>query len=285
MPDVQRRGELKAFLASRRARIPPESVGFVANPRRRSPGLNREQVAELAGVSFKWYTLFESGAPINISHETVAAVCRVLQLDYDETHHVLVLSGLREAPYAPPPPATNPIVMQHILDGFRAGPAAILSPRLDILAVNDLCTRVLGYAMDSPPLERNVLWSFFVCRRRQYVNWEEAASTRVAVFRAHYARHQDDPEFAALIEALRAQSPDFERIWTDLDVTSLQRTLRLIVRNAAGLLAFDGLGLPMDETGDTTVFFYAAADALTTQRLELLKHPQTAVREESLVSA
>ena len=133
---VMRRSELAAFLRSRRERITPEDVGLPGGHRRRTAGLRREEVAQLAGVGVTWYTWLEQGRPIRASAQVLEAVARTLRLDAVERQH---LFRLAEAPDMAPPDHSGPPLrpqVQVVLDGLNPMPASVVTERFDILAWN-----------------------------------------------------------------------------------------------------------------------------------------------------
>jgi transcriptional regulator with XRE-family HTH domain len=133
-----RRAELAAFLRSRRERISPEQAGLPPGPRRRTPGLRREEVAQLAGVGVTWYTWLEQGRPINASIQVLSALSRTLMLDSAEREHLYRLAGLPGAAEQPPGPDSGceqvSAEVQGILDSLVPLPAGILNERFDLLA-------------------------------------------------------------------------------------------------------------------------------------------------------
>lgn len=272
-PPASKREELKRFLTDRRGRIDPESVGFRSSTRRRSRGLTRAQVAELSGVSFKWYTLFESGAADNVSREVVASVSGVLRLDADETEYLLALTGhVHRQAHIPSTPSFT--VAQRIIDDYTGGPAAVIGPRMDLLAINRFVQPVLGYAMSDEALHRNVLFRLFMQRDHPLTpsNWEEMALQHVAVLRANYfASHLEDPGFRFLIELLLRESPEFSSIWAAAGVRSFGgEDPPLQVRHPQfGPLRFDRLGVPFGQLH--YLFFAYAADERTMRCVEELR--------------
>ena len=134
-PDSIRREELGDFLRSRRERILPEQVGLPAGGRRRTPGLRREEVAQLAGVGVTWYTWLEQGRDINVSDQVLEAVARTLMFDNHERAHVMTLAGLGEFETARECQGLPP-TMQLLLDQLDPYPATVLNARHDVLAFN-----------------------------------------------------------------------------------------------------------------------------------------------------
>src|SRR5262245_44476312 len=205
-----RRRELGAFLRSRRERIRPEQVGLRSVRRRRTPGLRREEVAQLAGVGVTWYTWLEQGRDINASAQVLEAVARTLRMDHQERQHLFRLTGI--APLAPDADcAMLPDHLQDVLDQLDPFPALVSSPRFDLLAYN----RAYNYLVDDvdriPPEERNLIWLFFTHPAWLQVcdGWDAAGNYLVAQLRARMATHLDDPMVIALVDGLRAASSEF----------------------------------------------------------------------------
>jgi len=153
-----RRAELAAFLRSRRDRLAPEAVGLPPAPRRRTPGLRREEVAQLAGVGITWYTWLEQGRPINASAEVFDALARALLLDRHERAHLFALAGYADRGGDQVPDAVPPAV-RAVLDGLDPVPARVVNARWDVLGYNRAEAAVMGDYALRPPEERNILSS------------------------------------------------------------------------------------------------------------------------------
>jgi transcriptional regulator with XRE-family HTH domain len=215
-----KRTELAAFLRSRRERISPDDVGLSAGQRRRTTGLRREEVAQLAGVGVTWYTWLEQGRPIHASSQVLDAVARTLQLDAVERQHLFRLAG---APDAAPDGALGPPLapeIQPILDQLSPLPAYVLTERFDVLAFNAGYAALFPRVRDLPPAERNTIATCFAslpcCSA-----YENSAGTRaalVAQLRAAYGRHVGDPAWTGFIKKMEAASPEFTQMWATQDV-------------------------------------------------------------------
>ena len=158
-----RRAELAAFLRSRRERISPEQAGLPPGLRRRTPGLRREEVAQLAGVGVTWYTWLEQGRPINASAQVLGAVAQTLKLDQAERQHLFRLADVPDAaadPAAVPCPQVPPEV-QAIMDGLVPMPACVLNERYDLLGWNEAYAALWPGVTGAAPGERNILWLNF----------------------------------------------------------------------------------------------------------------------------
>ncbi|WP_308164382.1 helix-turn-helix transcriptional regulator [Nonomuraea sediminis] len=213
---MDNRAELGAFLRSRRARLKPEDarLGSGYGKRRRVPGLRREELAQLAGVSVDYYTRFEQGRNGGVSDSVIDAVAAALQLTEAERAHLYNLAR----PSARPPARQTPSPGQlRLLAGMAEIPAYLVGRRTDILAWNPLYAELLGSAT---AVRRNTAWLVFLDEqvRARYVNWEVKARNVVAYLRRDHGRHPGDAAFAALIEELSAGSADFRRLWAEQEV-------------------------------------------------------------------
>lgn len=227
-----RREELSAFLKSRRARITPEDVGLPAGSRRRTPGLRREEVAQLAGVGVTWYTWLEQGRDINCSVQVLDAIARALALDGAEHSH---LYRLADVPTAPVAMVAEPIheEIQTILDHLNPLPAILMSAKYDVLANNSTYSVMYPTFMTG---SRNVLRKAFLgaecCTPYPSYSHPDHLARMVGYLRSAYARNLGDPEWVRFIDDLVQQSPHFAELWARNDVAlPLGRTR--IIRNLA----------------------------------------------------
>ncbi|MGF6228206.1 transcriptional regulator with XRE-family HTH domain [Inquilinus ginsengisoli] len=233
------RRALSDFVRDRRARTSPDEVGLPAGSRRRTPGLRREEVAQLAGVGVTWYTWFEQGRAIQVSADFLERVCRALQLDPAERQHLYALAQHRPPPHAAAGLPTVSPILQGLLDSLP-NPAYIKTARWDIVAWNAANTAIFGDYALIPPDQRNSLWMIFADPRwrRMIPDWETAARRVLAKFRLDHGRAGGDPAFAALVEALQAASPEFRRWWPQQDVAERSEGLKRIRHDTLGLLEF-----------------------------------------------
>ncbi len=202
----RRRPELAAFLRSRRARVTPADVGMPPGLRRRTPGLRREEVAQLSGVGVTWYTWLEQGRPINASPQVLDAVARTLRLDQPEREH---LYDLAEVPYTHGSESTALAVgpeVQEIVDALDPSPAVVYNARYDILATNP-AYRDVFFVPETRPAGggvRNALWTLFTASEEDcpLVFRESELPVMVATLRAAYGRHVGEPGWEDFIRRL-----------------------------------------------------------------------------------
>lgn len=229
-----RRVELSAFLKSRRARIRPEDVGLVPGARRRTPGLRREEVAQLAGVGVTWYTWLEQGRDINASVQVLDAISRTLCLDSAERGH---LYRLADVPTIPTPQVEEavPVELQGILDQLDPLPAVLLSARYDVLAHNS------AYAALCPTFvrgDKNLIRTVFCtpdCCNPNAGDVEQLARM-VGFLRIAYGRNLHDPLWTEFIDDVAARSPVFAEMWARNDVAHPLTRTKMIRNLAAGEL-------------------------------------------------
>jgi transcriptional regulator with XRE-family HTH domain len=216
-----RRTELAAFLRTRRERIRPGDVGLPPGQRRRTSGLRREEVAQLAGVGVTWYTWLEQGRPINASTQVLDAIARTLKLDAVERAH---LFRLADVPGADPPESCVecplPAAIQDVLDAFGAVLAYVVNERFDLLAWNGLYAVFFPRLTGAPPGDRNTLLASLTAPKCCYPFGDPEAMCAVMIghLRANYGRHVGDPAWTHFIRRLEAASPSFAQTWAAHDV-------------------------------------------------------------------
>jgi transcriptional regulator with XRE-family HTH domain len=266
-----RRRELAAFLRSRRERIRPEQVGLPRSRRRRTPGLRREEVAQLAGVGVTWYTWLEQGRNINASPQVLDAIARTLQFDAHEHAHLFTLAGLPTTSIADECEALPPAA-RLLLDRFEPYPASVVNARWDLLAFNRVYASFFA-DLDAISLEdRNCLWLAFTDPewREIVVDWDEAVGRMVAEYRAAMAEHIDDPAWTAFVERLHRASPEFTAFWERHDVLATQSRTKRARHPQVGLLRLDYTNLWLDQRLGMRIVALTPADEQTASRLERL---------------
>ncbi|MFI0085883.1 helix-turn-helix transcriptional regulator [Streptomyces bobili] len=270
----RRRPELAAFLRSRRARVTPADVGMPPGLRRRTPGLRREEVAQLSGVGVTWYTWLEQGRPINASAQVLDAVARTLRLDPPEREH---LYHLAEVPYVPTPEALPRSVgpeIRGIIDALAPRPAVVYNSRYDILAANAVYEDLfLASARASAGTPANALWTLFTVAEEDcpLLFRDAELPVMVATMRAAYGLHAGEPVWEDFIGALSAASPLFARLWKSGDVAEPGRRVKVFRHAAVGELRMTSMSLSVNGMPECRIVVYTPEDEETARRAELLR--------------
>jgi transcriptional regulator with XRE-family HTH domain len=240
MATSSQREELAAFLRARRNALTPAEVGLPAGRSRRTPGLRREEIAMLAGVSVTWYTWLEQGRRINVSTDVLEALARALRLDDAERQHLLTLAVRAPAAHADDV-ADVPDALVRLITSMEPAPAYVLGPRWEFLAWNRPQARLYPVIERLDDVERNLLWAMFAepSVRPLLDDWPAQARRILAEFRAGTAALRDDPQVTTLVDRLRAASPEFADWWPQLDVAQFQTRLRRYHHPRAGELVFE----------------------------------------------
>ena len=264
MDDLSIEGQIREFLASRRARLTPDRAGIPAYGRhRRVSGLRREEVALLAGISAEYYTRLERGHTRGASGDVLDGLARALQLDEAERAHLSDL--VRVANLERPPQRTTaqelvrPAV-QRIVDAMAAMPAMVRNRRLDILYANRLGQALYSSVFDDPIRPANPARFVFLDPRSRefYVDWEAAAHDMVALLRAEAGRNPSDRSLSELIGGLSTRSEEFQSRWAAHEVLFHRAGTRRFHHPLVGdlTLTYEDLDLPADP-GQTILVFTA----------------------------
>jgi len=223
LESMDHRAQIQEFLASRRARISPQSVGLpVAGRKRRVPGLRREEVAALAGLSVDYYIRLERGALTNASDSVLQAIARALQLDAAEEGHLVELARAGQPSAASrsrrTPPAAIAPALQTVLDALVGVPALVRSPTLDVVATNSLARALYSVLYTDARTVPNVArFTFLDPRARQFWrDWDQAADDLAAHLRA--AANPLDRALTELVGELSTRSDTFRELWARHDV-------------------------------------------------------------------
>jgi transcriptional regulator with XRE-family HTH domain len=215
-----RRSALAAFLRAQRARLRPADVGLPeGSGRRRTPGLRREEVAQLSGVGVTWYTWLEQGRDITASAQVVDALARALLLTPDQHRHLRDLAGLPE-PERETPVEDVLLRLQRLVDALTPNAACIYDVHFDYLVWNTSYARVRYDPGKLPSDRRNLAWMTFTDpeNRARLARWEPAARSVISQFRMAAGQRPDDPRFAELVAALTEASPEFKAWWAEYPI-------------------------------------------------------------------
>lgn len=258
MNDQQQRSALAHFLKARRARLSPSDVGLPPGFRRRTPGLRREEVAQLAEVGVTWYTWLEQGRDINVSEAILTRIADALHLTKDERSYLLMLT--RSAFPKPPSSTLTPIspLLQQLLDNQGISPAYLTGRRCDILAWNQAATKVFGDFGAIPIEKRNLIWLLFTdsAFRQKFVDWERYAQDLLAIFRAYSGRHIGDPWYEQYVKELMQVSSDFEQWWQQHDVCNQFESHRQLLHPIVGALSLEVITLYVHGDPDLRLCIY-----------------------------
>jgi transcriptional regulator with XRE-family HTH domain len=261
-----RRSELAAFLRSRRARLRPCDVGLPEFGHRRTPGLRRQEVAQLAGMSVDYYIRLEQGRGSRPSHQVLSALARALLLSTDERGYLFHVAG-----QTPPPTAGRdravPTAIRHLLATLTLTPAYVLDAAYDVLAWNQLATHFITDLSAVAPNERNIIrWMFRLPDDDPH--WTEGqrdfARASVADLRAAYARYPGDRGIGALVTELAGLSPHFAAMWAEQDVAVRRQIVKRIKHPLAGPIEFECQVLHVPDT-DQRVIIYCAEPGSPTE--------------------
>lgn len=235
------RDELAAFLRTRRARLRPADAGLPEGPRRRTPGLRRQEVAQLAGMSVEYYIRLEQARGPRPSRQILNALARALMLTMDERAHLFHLAGETVAPGSRVD-RDVPDGIRHLLACMSEIPAYVIDAKYDILAWNEFATAFIG-DLNRPGVERNMLrWIFRSPMLCEYLCDEtrgEFVRSGVADLRAAAGRYPDDPSIAELVDELLRTSPEFCELWADHDVAVRRRICKRFEHPDVGLIEID----------------------------------------------
>jgi len=272
---LDRRAELSEFLRTRRARLKPEDVGLPDFGRhRRVPGLRREELAQLAGVSVAYYTRLEQGNGRNVSAEVLDAIARALRLSDAEHAHLTHLA--KPKAHKKKPSARSQQVrssLRQLLDTFDGVPAYIVGRRSEVLAWNRMAAAVFGDWSRLPQQERN--WARMVFLQPEYhdlfVGWEQKAIDIVCQLRYEAGCYPDDPRLSALVGELSVKSEEFRRLWATHDVKEKSHGLKQLRHPLVGdlELQFESFRPPSD--GELSmVTYHAEPGSASAEALRLL---------------
>ncbi|MFF0525044.1 helix-turn-helix transcriptional regulator [Actinomadura nitritigenes] len=254
-----RRRELGDFLRSRRGRVTPQEAGIVPGPRRRTPGLRREEVAAAAGVSLTWYTWLEQGRVNGVSRQVLDSLARALRLGDAEHRHLLELAG--EPAAEPPGPATVTREVRDLLAMVEPNLAHVVTRRFDLVAWNAPLDALLRSMPERPSGEDlNVVWLMFhsAWMRERFVDWEAEARWLTALLRNEAGRQVGNPGFERLVARLTATSPRFRAFWESHDITPFTPSERRFRHPDLGEITLRYMKINVENDPDQSVLVHYA---------------------------
>ncbi|TDC73628.1 helix-turn-helix transcriptional regulator [Streptomyces hainanensis] len=266
-PDQQRNGggtELGRFLRARRTQVSPQEVGLTLGPGlRRTPGLRREELATLAGISIDYYVRLERGKETRPSPSVVDALARALRLDEDEHGHLrnLAARAARYAPELPAPPSRT--VRPHLkllLETLRPNPAYVASRAMDLLATNPGGLALYAGIEEWPVKQRNLARYLFLhpAARDVFDDWENQIRFCVGSLRALAGTDPDAPDLAHLVGELLLKSPDFASLWERYDVRGRPFGHKVFHHPTVGTIRLSYQGMDLEGTPGQRLGVYVA---------------------------
>lgn len=273
-----RRHELADFLRSRRARITPEQVGLPRGRRRRTPGLRREEIAQLSAVGVTWYTWLEQARDIQVSVQVLDALARTLLLDTSERAHLFQLAGAVDPSPASSCQTVTP-ALRLMLEKLEPLPACIQNSRYDILAYNRTYGRLLCDLDTVAPEDRNCM--VLICTneqwRKSFVFLEDTIRLMAAKFRASMAGHLGEPAWELLLKRLEDESPEFREAWQLHEVVGTRSKTKYFRNAHVGPMSLVHTDLWLGPDQGARLVTYTPADEESRERLDRLQELAPAV--------
>ena len=255
------RAQLSEFLKSCRARLSPTSVGLPAGGRRRTPGLRREDVAALAGLSATWYTWLEQGRDVRASDRVLESLSRTFRLSQEERDYLFSLAQHRHAPLTNfNVDAVSPAV-KRTLDSL-AIPALVMTPRWDVVYWNRIMTVALRDYEAIPPPERNLIKILMMSpdNRAHADDYERMARRLLAKLRVDYSQAGMDPAFDALIEEMSELSPLFRSLWHSPEIAGHSEGIHMERHTTLGGITYEHTSYVVEGAPSLRVVIYAPND-------------------------
>jgi len=269
MNDKNRLEALSTFLKSKRAQIKPESIGLPAGTRRRTPGLRREEVAHLAGVSTTWYTWLEQGRDIKVSASVLDCIASALQLSHDETDYLynLALDVKSEITILKKEPLELSPALKRILAELTYCPTIITDRHCHIVGWNSAAAHVFLDFEQVPISERNLIRLVFT--RKEFktlaVNWEHFAKGFLAIFRTYYGHYLGEEWYNDFIEEMSQSHPEFRDLWQESQVSKAPEMIIEFRHAKAGKMLFNLTSLQVQGDMDLRCSIYTPIEDTDTE--------------------
>ena len=262
MTSATQRAQLSEFLKSCRGRLSPQAVGLPPGGRRRTPGLRREDVAALAGLSATWYTWLEQGRDVRASDRVLESLSRTLRLSTEERDYLFSLAQNRPAPLQAARVEELPESVKRTLDALNM-PAEVITPRWDVIYWNDMvirCFRDYG----SMEAERRNLFRILMTSPEYQDDPEEFLSMArriTAKLRVDYSQAAGDPSFDALIEEMNEASATFRELWPSPEIRTRSEGVHLLRHPQLGGITFEHTSYVVEGAPSLRVVIFAPHDA------------------------
>lgn len=269
---------LSEFLKLHRAKLRPGELGLPDGMRRRTPGLRREEVAQIAGVSTTWYTWLEQGREIRVSEQVLERIAYALKLNEEERKYLFQLAG--PAPEAQAAQEEAPGIgdaLAGIIESLPLYPVLVSDHRLRIAGWNRAAAAVFMDFAQVPPEERNMIGLLF--RRKEFkalaVNWEDFTRGFLSLFRFYYGKYMGDMWYRDFIDELCAENEEFAALWREYDVHSAPRVNVEFRHAKAGRMLFELTSLQVQGESDLRMSIYtpcAGTDTLDKMGVLMRRH-------------
>ena len=265
--------ELADFLRTRRAKILPSQIGLSSATRRRTPGLRREEVAQLAGIGVTWYTWLEQGRPIHVSTQVIESLAKVLLLDKQERIHLYLLANQPLPADITGYQGTVSPILQHVLDSLILCPSLITDQRWNVIAWNKAACSILGDFSKMNARERNIVWAMFTDDKYKelFVDWTSHAKGLLGRFRLTCGQYIEDSWLAQFIDDLKMQSTEFNLWWPLHEIESNSEKYKQLNHPIAGLLDFEVSNFDVsDNSGLKLIVHTPVSGTNTATKMKLL---------------
>jgi transcriptional regulator with XRE-family HTH domain len=278
--------ELGTFLRARRESLDPSRLGLPRFGRRRTPGLRREEVAQLAEIGVTWYTWLEQGRPVRTSTKVLNAIATALQCTEAETRHLFLLAGKVEQVSAMTPACEKlSQVSRAILDQLNPLPAVLQNARFDIIGFNQAYSRLQCIDLAQlAPQDRNCIYLAFTNKawRAARTDWEEDLPRMVATFRAALADHMHDAAWARQLQRMLAGSDEFKELWQRYEVRGIENQLKRFHHPRAGVMSLHQTNWWSAPKNGDRLLVYVPTDEQSKAALQILTQEPDAAISKSI---
>lgn len=260
---------LSEFLKTQRSKLNPQMVGLPVGTRRRTPGLRREEVAGLAGVSTTWYTWLEQGRDITVSNSVLDAISDALQLNKDERNYLyaLALPEVEKRSFSNEEEMVISPALTKILNELRNCPIIISDRRCHIVGWNQAAAHVFLDFEQIPPDKRNLIQLLF--SRKEFkslaVNWVHFVKGFLAIFRTYYGQYVGDQWYTSFINEMEQNFPEFHELWNESEVSSAPDVLIEFRHAKAGKMLFNLTSLQVQGNIDLRCSVYTPVENTNTE--------------------
>ena len=257
--EKEKKKQLGKFLKSKRDKLSPTDFGITIGKRRKTSGLRREELAQLAGVGLTWYTWLEQGRDIQVSSQVLESISRVLNLNNEEKKHIYLLAN-HQIPLEMKVNVGNSLhpVVKNFIDHLEDCPVYVTNEKWDIISWNSIACKVFGDFTKMSEKERNAVWRCFcsVEYKSLLVNWEDHAKRLLAQFRGTTNRFIGEEWFGNLVNDLKNNSSEFSQWWRDQEISGTPIGEKEIRHPYVGTLFMEHMTLQVYDSPDLKLTVY-----------------------------